>query len=109
MSTFAHEAPKRLLVLMLVIGLAACSNTQPSPPSAAAMVAPLSAQDFSSNADAYLSKLTAEKFFSGSVLVAQNGEALVSKGYGEADREKNTPNTVQTRFRLGSITKQFTK
>jgi CubicO group peptidase (beta-lactamase class C family) len=42
------------------------------------------------------------------VLVARNGEILISKGYGLADRDKNLPNTPQTRERLGSVTKQFT-
>jgi CubicO group peptidase (beta-lactamase class C family) len=42
------------------------------------------------------------------VLVARNGEVLLSRGYALADRDKNLPNTPQTKFRLGSITKQFT-
>jgi CubicO group peptidase (beta-lactamase class C family) len=32
----------------------------------------------------------------------------LSRGYGLADREKKTPNTTQTRYRIYSITKQFT-
>jgi CubicO group peptidase (beta-lactamase class C family) len=46
--------------------------------------------------------------FSGSVLIAREGEVLVSKGYGLADREGGIPNTPQTKFRLGSVTKMFT-
>src|SRR5271168_5034945 len=46
--------------------------------------------------------------FSGSVLVARDGEILFTKGYGLANREHNVPNTPETKFRLGSITKQFT-
>lgn len=46
--------------------------------------------------------------FSGAVLIAQHGNVLLSQGYGMADREKNIPNTAQTRFRIGSLTKQFT-
>ncbi|MCI0526873.1 MAG: beta-lactamase family protein, partial [Nitrospira sp.] len=42
------------------------------------------------------------------MLVARNGEVLLSRGYGLADRDKNLPNTPQTKYRLGSITKQFT-
>lgn len=59
-------------------------------------------------ADIYLSKLTKARLFSGSVLIARNGKVLVRKGYGEADREKHLVNTAQTKFRLGSTTKQFT-
>jgi CubicO group peptidase (beta-lactamase class C family) len=46
--------------------------------------------------------------FSGSVAVAQDGRLLLSKGYGMANLEWGIPNTPETKFRLGSITKQFT-
>lgn len=46
--------------------------------------------------------------FSGSVLVASKGTILLSKGYGKANYELDVPNTPQTKFRLGSLTKQFT-
>ena len=46
--------------------------------------------------------------FMGSVLVARRGEILISKGYGFANLEWNIPNSPQTKFRLGSVTKQFT-
>jgi CubicO group peptidase (beta-lactamase class C family) len=42
------------------------------------------------------------------VLVAQNGKVLLQKGYGLADISAGTPITPQTKFRIGSITKQFT-
>jgi CubicO group peptidase (beta-lactamase class C family) len=45
--------------------------------------------------------------FSGAVLVAKDGEVLFSEAYGLADR-KQVPNTVQTRFRIGSMNKMFT-
>ncbi len=65
-------------------------------------------QDIISKADTYLSKLTTARLFRGSVLIARNGKVLVRKGYGEADREKHLVNTAQTKFRIGSLTKQFT-
>ena len=46
--------------------------------------------------------------FIGSVLVAKGGQVLIEKGYGMADMEWDVPNTPATKFRLGSITKQFT-
>jgi CubicO group peptidase (beta-lactamase class C family) len=49
-----------------------------------------------------------DKTFMGTVLVARGGEVLLSKGYGSANLEWNIPNTPATKFRLGSITKQFT-
>ena len=46
--------------------------------------------------------------FNGSVLVAEKGEVIYKKGYGFADMEWEIPNDTETKFRLGSITKQFT-
>lgn len=46
--------------------------------------------------------------FMGSVLVAQNGKVLLDKGYGYANLEWQVANSPQSKFRLGSITKQFT-
>ena len=46
--------------------------------------------------------------FMGSVLVAQDGKVLLDKGYGFANLELDIPNTPTTKFRLGSLTKQFT-
>jgi D-alanyl-D-alanine carboxypeptidase len=46
--------------------------------------------------------------FSGAVLVARNGKVLFSGAYGMADREKKIPNTLDTRFRIGSMNKMFT-
>src|SRR6478735_11075090 len=48
------------------------------------------------------------KQFMGTVLVAQDGKVLLDKGYGFANLEWEIPNTPTTKFRLGSITKQFT-
>ena len=48
------------------------------------------------------------KTFMGTVLVARGNEILLSKGYGLANLEWDIPNTPSTKFRLGSITKQFT-
>ena len=49
-----------------------------------------------------------DKTFMGAVLVARGGDIILSKGYGSANLEWNIPNTPATKFRLGSITKQFT-
>ncbi len=46
--------------------------------------------------------------FTGSVLVARHGQVLLLGGFGAADRAGGLPNTAQTKFRVASITKQFT-
>ncbi len=50
----------------------------------------------------------ADKTFMGTVLVVRDGKTVFDKGYGSADLEWNIPNTPATKFRLGSLTKQFT-
>jgi CubicO group peptidase (beta-lactamase class C family) len=67
-------------------------------------VALLHAQDFAAQADA----LAKKNDFMGSVLVAKGGNVVLKKGYGMANVELDVPNAPNTKFRLGSITKQFT-
>ena len=52
--------------------------------------------------------LVTADLFSGAVLVAKDGKTVFAHAYGLADREKKTPNTLKTRFRLGSMNKMFT-
>jgi len=53
-------------------------------------------------------QLYAPERFMGAVLVARGSDVLLSKAYGFANVEWDTPNTPTTKFRLGSLTKQFT-
>ena len=46
--------------------------------------------------------------FNGSALVTENGKVIFKKGFGMANMEWEIPNTPDTKFRIGSITKQFT-
>lgn len=49
-----------------------------------------------------------ETGFYGAVLIAKEGEIIFKEAYGNANEEFDIPNTSDTVFRLGSITKQFT-
>jgi CubicO group peptidase (beta-lactamase class C family) len=49
-----------------------------------------------------------DKTFMGTVLVARGDEVIFNKGYGSANLEWDVPNVPATKFRLGSVTKQFT-
>jgi len=60
-------------------------------------------------AEQYVSKLAQADDFSGVVMVAKNGSPVFQKAYGYANREQKTPNTIDTRFNLGSINKSFTQ
>jgi len=61
-----------------------------------------------SHLDELLDQWTRDGTFTGSVLIAQDGVVFLDEGYGLADRAREIPNTPQTRFHLGSISKQFT-
>lgn len=58
--------------------------------------------------DEYMNAVAKLGRFNGYVLVARDGKAVFSKGYGMANFEDDAPNTPQTKFRLASITKGFT-
>ena len=74
----------------------------------AAVTSPSSAQQIAAKVDEYMNAAVRVDGFSGSILVARDGQPVVSRGYGMANVELDVPNTPQTVFRLGSITKQFT-
>jgi CubicO group peptidase (beta-lactamase class C family) len=58
--------------------------------------------------DQIVQSYAANRKFMGTALVARDGQVLFSKGYGFANLEWKIPNTPDTKFRLGSVTKQFT-
>lgn len=58
--------------------------------------------------DNFMSAHVNVREFSGSVFLMQKGKVIYEKGFGLANREWNIPNTIETKYRIGSITKQFT-
>jgi CubicO group peptidase (beta-lactamase class C family) len=58
--------------------------------------------------DQIIQSYVADHKFMGTALVAHGDEVVFDKAYGSANLEWNVPNTPATKFRLGSITKQFT-
>jgi len=57
----------------------------------------------------YLQGETDNKRFSGTVLIAKDGEILFQQAFGYASMRFKVPNTVDTKFNLGSINKLFTE
>src|SRR5215210_1749152 len=72
------------------------------------VASPPSAQQIAAKVDEYMNAAVRVDRFSGSILAARDGQPVVSKGYGMANVELDVPNTPQTVFRVGSVTKQFT-
>ena len=66
------------------------------------------AGDLAREIDEYLKAAAEIQKFSGSVLVAKDGKPVLSKGYGMANYELGVSNSPETKFQIGSITKQFT-
>jgi len=58
--------------------------------------------------DAMLEGLTAGRSSGAAVLVSRHGQVLFERGYGYADLEHGVRITPETKFRIGSVTKQFT-
>ena len=66
------------------------------------------AQDIETKVDEYINAHIKLRNFSGSILIAEHGKILISKGFGMANIEHGVLNSPKTKFRLGSVTKQFT-
>ncbi|QNI31042.1 serine hydrolase [Alloacidobacterium dinghuense] len=66
------------------------------------------AEDSAGRMDQVVQSYVTGKQFMGSVLVARDGQMLLDKGYGYANLEWQIPDSPEAKFRLGSITKQFT-
>ena len=58
--------------------------------------------------DALLTELTSARAFSGTALVSRGEQVLLQRGYGWADLAQGFTNAPGTRFRIASVTKQFT-
>jgi CubicO group peptidase (beta-lactamase class C family) len=86
-----------LVVLLAAVAIAARAQAPAMAPA-----------DFATRAEEYLQAQLKVNRFSGAVLVAREGKVIFERGYGLANAEWEIPNTPQTKFRLGSITKQFT-
>lgn len=58
--------------------------------------------------DTYLESTAQRDCFSGNVIVSRGLGTSIIRTYGYANREHWVPNVVATKFRIGSVTKQFT-
>jgi CubicO group peptidase (beta-lactamase class C family) len=120
------------LILLLMVG---CGNNEvaipptmtkvPLPPTAASTETPSpsiptpapteipatptkSVDELRNELDAMLQNVTDAGIFSGAVLIAQNDQIILRKGYSYANKEEELSNTPQTKFRIASLSKQLT-
>jgi CubicO group peptidase (beta-lactamase class C family) len=80
----------------------------PIPRPAQFPIARLTEAEAMAGVDALLRKRAAAGRFSGAALAAKQGRILFSGAYGLADRQRRIANTLETRFRIGSMNKMFT-
>ncbi len=83
----------RLLTLLLIIFSAATAAF---------------AQDKAQKIDELLKAYQDYGQLNGTVLVVDSGKVIYKKGFGMANMEWEIPNSADTKFRIGSVTKQFT-
>jgi CubicO group peptidase (beta-lactamase class C family) len=95
-----------LLVGLSLPGRAVAQSAAPAAPAPRPVLAP--AAEVAEKVEAYLQAQARVNGFNGAALVARGGTPVLAKGYGWANIEWQVPNTPTTKFRLGSITKQFT-
>jgi CubicO group peptidase (beta-lactamase class C family) len=72
------------------------------------LIVPAWAADKATEIDALLQRYHDLGWFNGSALISDQDQVVLKKGYGFANMEWSIPNSPDTKFRLGSLTKQFT-
>jgi D-alanyl-D-alanine carboxypeptidase len=103
-----------LLTASLVYGCGSSGDKTPAAPEtqaeeiADAAAPPPAPNPLAVAADALFSTAFDDGTFAGSVVVVDGGEIVLQKAYGLADRKRELPNVVDTIYRVGSVSKQFT-
>jgi CubicO group peptidase (beta-lactamase class C family) len=86
--------------------IAGIGRRPPKPPAGEARK--LSSDGIARELDAFAKKLAAADVFSGTILLAKNGEVIYKGAFGIANKDFNVPNRIDTKFNLGSMNKMFT-
>ena len=97
------QLPRRSFPATFLSGLILCSLF-----SGGCSAAPADSEEIAAHADRILSQVYAPQAPGAAVVIARNGEVLLSKGYGLANLEHDVAVTPRTVFRLASVTKLFT-
>ncbi|MCG8416881.1 MAG: beta-lactamase family protein [Proteobacteria bacterium] len=78
------------------------------PPEKRPSSGPLTRTELVEELRSLLGKLASADMFSGTVLVARDGQIWFKQAFGLASKRFNVPNRVDTKFNLGSMNKMFT-
>ncbi len=69
---------------------------------------PINDETAAAKIDAYMDTHLKNEMFSGTILVVRKGKIIAQKGYGMSNYELDVQNTIDTKFRIGSMSKAFT-
>jgi CubicO group peptidase (beta-lactamase class C family) len=108
----AHATQPGSTIRLVTATLMFCSSFAPYPSqtfgqqSPAPAAAPLS--QLEGKVVEYMAARARVTGFSGAVLVAREGQVVFRGAFGDANRELSVVNSPETKFRIGSVSKQFT-
>jgi CubicO group peptidase (beta-lactamase class C family) len=72
------------------------------------LVGGVHATELAEQIDSVMADFVELHLFSGTVLVARDGDIVYSRAFGEANKDHHVANILETRFNIGSIGKTFT-
>ena len=82
---------------------------RPPRPKSAAVEAPVTSDgELAAELERYVKALAQADVFSGTVVVAKDGKPIYAGAFGQANKDFGAPNTLDTKFNLGSMNKMFT-
>ncbi|MCB0466262.1 MAG: beta-lactamase family protein, partial [Aequorivita sp.] len=95
---------RHIFILMAVFQLTACIGQNGQNNSSNS----LNKVDVSQKTDNLINEYIDMDIFSGVVLIAEKGKPFYEKAFGLSNRTTHTPNTLETKFVIGSMNKSFT-
>lgn len=100
--------PSRFWFAVLLLAWFAEMLHAQTPAVNASVLRPLSQAELVGALRDEVSQRAAQGRFSGTVVLTKSEKTIFSAAYGSADRERNLPNRIDTRFRVASMTKMMT-
>ena len=80
----------------------------PARPPAGVKETPLTDDQVIAETKAFMARIVDKGLFSGTLLIAKGDQTLLTLAAGEASKAFHVPNTIDTKFNLGSMNKMFT-
>jgi CubicO group peptidase (beta-lactamase class C family) len=103
------SAPHAITDIRVQPAAAPAGKTEEKQASATPGSGKLSGVELGKALSALIDQGVADDSFSGVVMIAKDGQPIFERAVGLADKTRNTPNRIDTKFNLGSINKVFTQ